>query len=373
MPPVAGADWTGQRVVVRRVAARDGPRPAFQDVLGDLITLDDDELTIETRAGLVAVARADVVSARLVRPAGREVLALEAVASRGWRAREVQTSSDGWLLRADRGWTGRANSALALATLRRPLDDVVAEVTAWYAARDLPARIQVPQPEVGRLAGFAAGVASSQVGSAPSQVGSESSQVGSASSQVGSAPSQVGVAPSQVGSALGDALDRRGWVGADHTDVLVARLDLLAARATAQLGNNAAVRLDATPDDNWLAGYHYRGRGPLPPGAAELLSRHDRVGFARVESDGAVVAIGRGAVDDGWLGITALDVAATQRRHGLATAVVLALARWGSSAGAARTYVQTDRTNAGAHRFFARLGFHRHHSYHYRLAPTIGP
>jgi GNAT superfamily N-acetyltransferase len=336
MPPVLTADWTGRRIVVRRVVR--GPvaaNSAYQDVLGDLIALDDGALTIETRTGRVEVARSDVASARLVVPAAREVLALEMTSARGWRAQEVETSSDGWLLRADLGWTGRANSALALRTVRRSLDEVLAEVTAWYAERGLPPRIQIPQPAADR-----------------------------------------------ADNALSNALARRGWTGADHTDVLVSRLDLLAGRTRQPSDGNPAgdpsddtravnVRLDARPDDAWLAAYHYRGGGPLPPGAADLLSRHDHVTFARVELDGAVVAIGRGAVDDGWLGITALDVNASYRRLGLATAVVGALGRWATSGGAVRAYVQTDQANDSAQRFFPGLGFFRHHSYLYRSAPTI--
>jgi N-acetylglutamate synthase len=334
MPPVLTAEWTGRRVVVRRVVrgrvAASSGHPAYQDVLGDLIALDADALTIETRTGRVEVARSDLASARLVVPAAREVLALEVTSSRGWRAQEVETSSDGWLLRADRGWTGRANSALALRTVRRSLDDVLAEVTAWYAERGLPARIQVPQP-----------------------------------------------AAERADNALSGALARRGWTGADHTDVLVARLDLLADRTRQPAGGPSHqtkavnIRLDARPDDAWLAAYHYRGRGPLPAGAADLLSRHDHVTFARAELDGALVAIGRGAVDDGWLGITAVDVDASYQRLGLATAVVGALGRWAASGGAARAYVQTDQANDGAQRFFHGLGLFRHHSYLYRSAPTI--
>jgi RimJ/RimL family protein N-acetyltransferase len=52
-------------------------------------------------------------------------------------------------------------------------------------------------------------------------------------------------------------------------------------------------------------------------------------------------------------------------------AILGALARWGASMGAVRAYAQCDQANAPAHRLFDRLGFHRHHSYHYRCAPTI--
>jgi N-acetylglutamate synthase len=63
---------------------------------------------------------------------------LEAVAAKGWRAPE-ETRLGGWLLRAARGFTGRANSALAAGDPGMPLTEAVTEVCRWYAARDLPA------------------------------------------------------------------------------------------------------------------------------------------------------------------------------------------------------------------------------------------
>ncbi len=50
-----------------------------------------------------------------------------------------------------------------------------------------------------------------------------------------------------------------------------------------------------------------------------LLTRHDRLAFApSAWTAGAVAAIGRGTVDDGWLGVTAVEVAPDYRRRGLA-------------------------------------------------------
>lgn len=322
MPPVLEPGWQGRRIVVRRVVADGSNGPVYVDVLGDLVALDPAEIAVETRRGRVVVPRAEIATARLVVPSTAAVLALETTAARGWRPAEVETSADGWLLRADRGWTGRANSALALRTVRRPLGAVLSDVERWYVARDLPPRIQVPQP---------------------------------------------------AASALGQALGQLGWRAADHTDVLVTRLDLLASACDRMDAgpDGVEVQLDDRPGDGWLAGYHYRGRGPLPPGAAALLSRHDRVVFAQVRRDGRTVAVGRGAVDDGWLGITAIDVAAEHRRDGLGTAVTASLGRWAADIGATRAYLQTDETNGPAHALFERLGFYRHHSYHYRSAPTI--
>lgn len=67
------------RVVVRRrrddlppgaaLGTVHGGEPPFTDVLGDLLAVDDDGLTVRTRGGDVRVPAADVLRARRVPPA----------------------------------------------------------------------------------------------------------------------------------------------------------------------------------------------------------------------------------------------------------------------------------------------------------------
>ncbi len=126
------------------------------------------------------------------------------------------------------------------------------------------------------------------------------------------------------------------------------------------------MEVEGAPSPDWLGAYHYRG-GPLPERARELLVRHDRVGFALVRGpDRRVLAIARGAVDDGWLGVTAVEVDPSARRTGLATAILLGLADWAQQHGATRCYLQVSADNAPALALYHRLGFYRHHSYRYR-------
>jgi len=86
--------------------------------------------------------------------------------------------------------------------------------------------------------------------------------------------------------------------------------------------------------------------------------------------DGRIVAIGRGAVDDEWLGVTAVEVAPELRRQGLASAVVRALWRWGAGCGAERGYVQVSSENAAAAALYERLGYWPHHRYRCRRDPA---
>ena len=97
--------------------------------------------------------------------------------------------------------------------------------------------------------------------------------------------------------------------------------------------------------------------------------RHDRAAFASVRDAGRVVAIARGTVDDGWLGITAVEVDPAVRRQGLAGTVTAALWKWGREQHAARTYLQVSSENVAAVALYDRLGYWVHHDYRYRLDP----
>jgi GNAT superfamily N-acetyltransferase len=87
---------------------------------------------------------------------------------------------------------------------------------------------------------------------------------------------------------------------------------------------------------------------------------------------GRAVAVARGAVDDGWLGVMAVEVDPAYRRQGLASAVMAQLWRWAADRGATRSYLQVLTDNAAATALYAKLGYWVHHDYHYRVEPS-GP
>ena len=124
MPLVLEPSWLGRRVSVRRALDDTSGDPVppgrvrFGDVVGDLVGLVGlagraQTAVIETRQGPVEVAVERIAMARLVPPSTADELALEAVAARGLRAAE-QHRLGGWLLRANSGFTSRANSVLPL-------------------------------------------------------------------------------------------------------------------------------------------------------------------------------------------------------------------------------------------------------------------
>jgi GNAT superfamily N-acetyltransferase len=309
MPLVVEPAWLGRRIVIRHAVDRDeSGRVRFSDTVGDLVLLTDETATVETRDGRRDVPTGQVAVAKVVEPAAAEILALERIAAQGWRPRET-LENHGWLLRGDAGFTQRANSVLPQAQLSVPLDAALDEAREWYAERGLPLRIQLPL-HARRL--------------------------------------------------LDAELAERGWPATTDTYVHAARLDTLPARATPE------IEIVEAPDDAWLALFR---DGTAPAAARALLTRHDRVGFAQLRRDGATVAIGRGTVDEGWLGITAVEVAPTARRAGHATAIMQALHRWATERGAVRSYVQVLADNDAALSLYERLGYWPHHAYRYRTEP----
>jgi ribosomal protein S18 acetylase RimI-like enzyme len=252
---------------------------------------------------------------------------LEQRAALGWRAPEEDRVGD-WLLRAAGGFTGRANSALAVGDPGRPLGQAADAVCGWYHARGLPAMIAISYP---------------------------------------------------AGGPQADPVDRflagRGWgVRSGSATVMTAPAGQI-ARAAGPVPA-AAVAIDPEPDEAWLALYHYRGQQGLPPIARQVLTSAPWQAFASIRDGGETIAIGRVAAAAGWAGLTAIEVAPGHRRRGLATVVTAALAAQAAAHGAGHLYLQVEDDNEPARTLYRRIGFSAHHDYHYRIAPerqSLGP
>lgn len=304
MARITAAD-VGRRISVRRRTTSG----AATDVVGDLVAWTPDALTVNDRDDVAHhVAHRSVIAARIVRaaPVRPAVAALERIAARGWPP--VQTAPLGeWLLRAAGGFTGRANTVLAVGEPGMPFDAAVGAVRAWYAERGLRpgAAVVLPSPQ-------------------------------------------------------DDAFAALGWAAGPA--VLVQTAPLAAVLETA--ADVEPVTVADAPDERWLA--RYTARGTVDETAAQVLTGADTVGFAQVGE--APDAIGRGVVVDDWVGICAVEVAPDARRRGLATAVTGALARWGAERGAERAYLQVQSDNTAARTLYASLGFRTHHRYRYRRA-----
>ncbi len=165
----------------------------------------------------------------------------------------------------------------------------------------------------------------------------------------------------------------RGWTRGHGGRVLVADLDRL-RHGTGPTATTTPFTIAVTGDVDaaWLGQYHPRG-GSLPDAGRRMLTRGDRVGFAAARTrDGDVVAIGRGAVVDGWLGVNAVETTPAQRRRGLAMRILGALVTWARGNGAARAFLQVDLSDDVAHEVWRRAGFDDHHTYRYLVGPEPG-
>ena len=193
--------------------------------------------------------------------------------------------------------------------------------------------------------------------------------------ELGMAP-VLQVSPAEGHLLLDDALAQRGMAASGSSLVLAG------PAATARAGRTLAapapeagapvrdVRLQAL-DPGWVDAWAaVSGNGGTTETADLVLSQlGDRARFAVLREDGgSPLAIGIGVVEDGWLGIFSLATAVAARRRGLASAVMDALEAWAATRDAHRVYLQVERDNDAALRFYGRRGFHVAHSYHYRSA-----
>lgn len=247
------------------------------------------------------------------------VLELEAVGARSWPALESEWQ-DGWLLRASRGWTGRANSALPLGQLADGGSAArIAAVERWYATRDLAPTIAVPLPLMAPLA---------------------------------------------------DELLGLGWVPRHGADVMTTTIAAVLASIPPR-PDLPEVQVATEPSEPWLAAYHYRG-GRLPAYAIDVLRGAD-ARFLSLHLDGEVVAIVRTVVEAPWVGLTAMEVAPTHRGRGLALHLLRGALEQASQDGAERAWLQVDPANDAGQGLYRRAGFTVHHAYRYFQRTATAP
>ncbi|MBI3225780.1 MAG: GNAT family N-acetyltransferase [Mycolicibacterium cosmeticum] len=128
-----------------RVSLRYRLPDGLTDVVGELETTRP-LVTVRTKSGeKVQINPADVVSVRElshVTVRNSQIRDLEHAAALAWPGTE-QHWRDGWLLRAGGGHTSRANSAVPL--LFEANVHALPAIVDWYAARDLPAWLALPE------------------------------------------------------------------------------------------------------------------------------------------------------------------------------------------------------------------------------------
>ncbi|MDT0493527.1 GNAT family N-acetyltransferase [Streptomyces griseus] len=315
----------GKRVSVRQRSEGGGAGAEFTDTVGVLTSWDDGVVSITRKNGQsVRIPESSLVAGKVVpaAPARRRGPAasfpeLAAVTARAWQPVESALLGE-WRLRAAGGFTRRANSALPLGDPGVPLGEAFGRVERWYEERGLPPYIQT-------------------------STGAEGTQ-----------------------EALCAELERHGWRREVSAQVRIAAL----APVGDLDADVSAVRLAREPDGAWLSRYQ---RLTTPgPDVLRVLGSGPSVWFATVaggdegaEEDAVPAAIGRCVVDGRWAGFMAVEVAPGQRRRGLGTAVMAALARRALDEGASAAWLQVEEDNEGARALYDGMGFATHHSYHH--------
>ncbi|WP_282690392.1 GNAT family N-acetyltransferase [Streptomyces sp. CC216C] len=313
----------GKRVSVRRRTNSGGTGEEFTDVVGVLTSWNDGVVSITRKSGeSVHIVESSLVAGKVVpaAPARRGGPAasfdeMAAVTARAWQPVESEALGD-WRLRAAGGFTRRANSVLPLGDPGLPLGEALGRVRRWYEERGLPAYVQTA-------------------------TGAEGTQ-----------------------ELLCAELEGHGWRREVSAEVRIAALAPVGDREA----EVSAVRLTREPDAAWLARYQ---RFSTPgPHVLRVLGSGPSVWFATVPGSGeAPDAIGRCVVDGRWAGFMAVEVAPEQRRRGLATTVMTALARRALDEGASAAWLQVEEDNEGARALYDGMGFAGHHRYHhYRSA-----
>ncbi|MEU6378166.1 GNAT family N-acetyltransferase [Streptomyces sp. NPDC046909] len=316
----------GKRVSVRSWSAPGTSGEKFTDTVGVLASWDDGVLWITRKSGeTVRIPESALVAGKVVpsAPARRRGPAtsyeeLAHIASRAWRPVESERLGE-WELRAASGFTRRANSVLPLGDPGIPLDGALDVVRRWYGDRGLPAYVQT-----------ATGAAGTQ-------------------------------------ELLCAELERRGWEREVTAEMWIGGLAAVADRASGD-----GVVLSRVADEAWLARYQRKGVSEV---ALKVLGSGPSVWFATVpgEAGGAApAAIGRCVVDGRWAGFAAVEVDPEQRRRGLATTVMAALASRALDEGASAAWLQVENDNSGARALYAGMGFSAHHAYHHYREPA-GP
>ncbi|MGW1162761.1 GNAT family N-acetyltransferase [Streptomyces sp. NPDC002519] len=321
---ITAAD-VGKRVSVRRWSEHAAKGERFTDTVGVLTSWDNGVLLITRRDGeRVRIEESSLVAGKVAPPAPARHRGpaasweeLARVSARAWQPVERERLGE-WELRAAAGFTRRANSVLPLGDPGLPLDTALATVRRWYATRGLPAYAQLA-------------------------TGAEGAQ-----------------------EPLCAELEARGWTREVTAELWTGALAPVADRGT------AGVELSRAADEAWLARYQRKGVSDV---ALKVLGGGPSVWFATVpgEQGAPPAAIGRCVVDGRWAGFAAVEVDPEQRRRGLATAVMAALARQALDEGASAAWLQVEADNAQARALYARLGFSAHHAYHHYREPEGSP
>ncbi len=87
--------------------------------------------------------------------------------------------------------------------------------------------------------------------------------------------------------------------------------------------------------------------------------------FVRLRHDGVTVALGRGSIEQGWIGVYEVITNPNYRRQGYGRQLMLHLLQWGKARGAQGAYLQAMVANTAAQAMYRSLGYTEQYQYWY--------
>lgn len=242
-----------------------------------------------------------------------DILAFDRMAADAWPAPYV-TNLDGWDLRYSEGVSRRANSVAPWPSTSggHALIDQIEAAERFYQDRNLPPRFQV--------------------------------------------------SPAAVPDTLDDELSIRNYEIEAPVTLMIADVHDIIKNTPDGV---PATWVDGTAPDGWwdlyVEGFNRDAR-------KVISGAKDHPQFATAtDSDHKGVGIGLGVLNNaGWLGIFGMWTRPELRGQGIGADMLRALAQTAIDNGAIGLYLQVERSNAGAHRLYQRLGFRALYGYYYR-------
>lgn len=231
--------------------------------------------------------------------------ALESACAAAWRA-PVEVRLGDWLLRWADGFTGRANSALAIGDPGVPVPEALRKVCEFSHSHRIPPVVQAVHGGAAEAAIAAAG----WVEHSTHPAGHE-----------------VAVLLGDAGSSPGEA------------EIL------------------------AEPSGEW---WELCAGTAMPSDAQRYVLTTGDVGYGVLRDGDRVAGAVRAAVVGDLLHVSRLAVRPSCRRRGFAVALMGAAGRWAAGRG---SVLQVSVRNAAALALYGRLGFTEHHRYRYWVPP----
>ncbi len=173
------------------------------------------------------------------------------------------------------------------------------------------------------------------------------------------------VCPAAQPEDLFEVLAARGYTQTAHTTVMTASSDVLVP--VPRPASWALTGAEALTDE-WFevyTGFAGYSAESLPVRRGILSRIGPPAHFVLAHVDGIPAATGLGVAERGWMGVFCMVTDAGQRRQGLASAVIRALAYWGRSQGAENIFLQVMDDNPAAVRLYEKLGFTPFYQYAY--------